>query len=671
MTRLIASTLSTRLSFAFGALLLAACQSKPDTSEHAAAAARNAVVETDVPPSQRAQFAAPTGGVAFQDTTLASLEPLAIENYLLIPDPLNHAVRRVDIATGFTSTVAGTLGGGGSPALVRPTAVDIGGQGDAFVADTGNHTILHFIQRSQALHNLVGSPGQAGYSTTGVGKFNAPEGVCVGDIVSSNVSTIFVADTGNSVIRKVVLNQSGMVLAASSVTLVAGIPGQAGFVDNQPGAQAKLNRPTGITYQPSSKKLYVADTGNHVIRVVDLSTAANTVTTLAGVPGSYGYRDGDLGQALFAQPVSISIVGLNSSLLVADRASYTVRNVDILPGLPSPQVTTVAGSAWQKGFVDGDPTQSRFRAPGGVTNLNGVSYVIDTGNNLVRAITPQAASSSISTLTGLRTRGAADGGPEAFTIGSPSAIACHGNQLFINGAGLQVVDLDLGANAGQARLLTSENWTEISYVAGVLYRPFTYTAEALVLQTGARSFFASTQDGQNGSTGPFAACGSVLAGSDTGYASRFSPTQGLDNFSFSWPGGPNACADGRTEVYTQLGAGLLHYDVSLTSPTASVLSVVPALAGYEVQSLAITGGFAYYTRNSDPGRLNDIRRINLSTGAVSTFVGQPAPGGAFNAPSGLCASGNNLFVADTGNSAVRRVDLTTGEIATVAIRRAQ
>ena len=428
------------LSFGVALLVLSACKEQAPAANHLAAT-RQPLDETQVPPSQTAQFYGPTGGVAITE----GVPPLVMD-YLLVPDQLNHALRRVEVNTGFVSTVAGNLGSvaGAQLGLVRPTAVDIESGLDVgrgvFVTDAGSHTLLHFVQEGQPLHVVAGTPGQPGYSAAGAGKFNAPEGVSFGEIINGT-ETVFVADTGNSVIRRVVLNPSHDPIVATRVELVAGVPGQAGFANAALGTQAQFNRPTGIAYDAHNKKLYVADTGNQVLRRVDLSTSANAVSTIAGVPGQYGYRDGALGQALFAQPVSVTINA--GSLLVADRASYTIRAVDIDPSRSSPQVTTVAGVPWSKGSTDGDATQAHFRAPGGVATLKGVTFVVDTGNNLVRTIKPGTSGNGVSTLTGQSKPGAADGTPVAWPgIGQPNAIACNGSRLYINGSGLQVMALD-------------------------------------------------------------------------------------------------------------------------------------------------------------------------------------------------------------------------------------
>ena len=135
--------------------------------------------------------------------------------------------------------------------------------------------------------------------------------------------------------------------------------------------------------------------------------------------------------------------------------------------------------------------------------------------------------------------------------------------------------------------------------------------------------------------------------------------------------GPSACTE-NSETYYQNGVALAHFDVRVATPTVTSLAV-PGLGQDIVRALAISSGFAYYTRQFQGlAGANDVRKVDLATGNVSVVAGDgTTPNSPFNAPQGLCVSGNNLFVADTGNSAVRRVDLTSGATTLLALRRAQ
>jgi sugar lactone lactonase YvrE len=98
-----------------------------------------------------------------------------------------------------------------------------------------------------------------------------------------------------------------------------------------------------------------------------------------------------------------------------------------------------------------------------------------------------------------------------------------------------------------------------------------------------------------------------------------------------------------------------------------------ALGNEQVLGLAVQGGCAYFTTDArdTPSLRHTVRRLNLQTGAVSVFAGSvSAVDAPFEGPSGLCVSGNFLYVADTENSAVRRADLASGIVQELSLRRA-
>ena len=126
--------------------------------------------------------------------------------------------------------------------------------------------------------------------------------------------------------------------------------------------------------------VYVADTRNHTIRKV---TSAGVVSTLAGLPGSYGSADGTNGNARFCLPSSIT-VDLSGNLYVLDAGNQTVRMV--APSGANWVVTTIAGQADVAGSADGAGTDAQFCYPGGLGMNNSGSFsVADWGNNTIRA----------------------------------------------------------------------------------------------------------------------------------------------------------------------------------------------------------------------------------------------------------------------------------------------
>jgi sugar lactone lactonase YvrE len=230
---------------------------------------------------------------------------------------------------------------------------------------------------------LAGSP-PAGYAD-GVGRaalFNDPRDVAVDD--SGNV---YVADSGNHVIRKVT--------PAGVVTTFAGTPGQPGTADGT-GSSARFYHPLSVAVDAAGN-VFVAE--NAVIRKV---TPAGVVTTLAGQPGQRGNVDGTGGVARFgfASLPNLFLEGgiaLDGSgnIFVADGSNHTIRKVT-REGV----VTTIAGRAGEEGNVDGNGDAARFGYPVRLAvDSAGNLLVADSSNYPVRKISP---SGDVTTLVGKR-----------------------------------------------------------------------------------------------------------------------------------------------------------------------------------------------------------------------------------------------------------------------------
>ncbi|HXY55793.1 MAG TPA: hypothetical protein VEM40_14100 [Nitrospirota bacterium] len=159
-------------------------------------------------------------------------------------------------------------------------------------------------------------------------RFNSPYGI------TTDGTNIYVADSNNSTIRKILIS-------TGAVTTIAGTAGIAGATDGT-GAAARFNHPFGIT--TDGKNLYVADSFNHAIRKIVISTGA--VTTIAGTAGGVGTTDGTGAAARFYYPYGITTDGTN--LYVADSGNHTIRKVVIA----SRVVSTIAGKAGSIGSED-------------------------------------------------------------------------------------------------------------------------------------------------------------------------------------------------------------------------------------------------------------------------------------------------------------------------------
>jgi sugar lactone lactonase YvrE len=175
-----------------------------------------------------------------------------------------------------------------------------------------------------------------------------------------------------------------------AVTIFAGQAGTGGSQDGT-GADARFQAPGGVAVD-STGDLYVADTGNHTIRMM---TPGGAVTTLAGLAGSHGSLDNEGRAARFWAPFGIA-VDLSRNLLVAEVANSAVRKIS-----STGQVSTLAGLAGNPGSSDGAGDNAQFRNPWGVTvDRNGTVYVADTSSSTIRKITPKGVVSTFAGLAG-------------------------------------------------------------------------------------------------------------------------------------------------------------------------------------------------------------------------------------------------------------------------------
>ncbi|MCD6011769.1 MAG: repeat containing protein [Flavipsychrobacter sp.] len=239
---------------------------------------------------------------------------------LLIADGLDHRIRKID-TTGIIFTIAGNgiagySGDGGAATAATfntPTGIAADASGNIYVADSGNN-VIRKIAPSGIISTFAGT-GTGAYSGDG-GPANAatlfgPVGVTV-----DAAGNVFIADQLNNVIRKV--NTSG-VISTFAGTGVAGFSG-----DNGSAAAAQFTKPNTVAFDALGNA-YITDEHNHRLRRV---STEGVVATVAGV-GSVGYS-GDGGQAIDAQlfrPMGIAIAG--DKIYIGDYINSVVRVVNM------------------------------------------------------------------------------------------------------------------------------------------------------------------------------------------------------------------------------------------------------------------------------------------------------------------------------------------------------
>ncbi|MGO4395254.1 NHL repeat-containing protein [Variovorax sp. M-6] len=287
---------------------------------------------------------------------------------IYVSDWSNQLIRKVSPTRDVTTFAgSGQIGSDNGPALSAtfssPYSTAVDSIGNVYVADYANNQIRKISPASEVT-TLAGSLTAGSSDGKGsAASFSNPTGVAV----DAN-DNVYVADFENNLIRKI--NSLG------EVTTLAG-SGAAGSKDGV-GADATFDGPVSVAVDARGN-VYVGDYLNNMIRKI---TPSGSVTTLAG-SRTEGSADGIGSAASFSNPAGVA-VDANGSVYVADSGNHLIRRIG-----PTGIVRTLAGSAGQYGSVDGTGTSASFKTPFSLAiDGNGTIYVADTYNHLIRKITP-------------------------------------------------------------------------------------------------------------------------------------------------------------------------------------------------------------------------------------------------------------------------------------------
>lgn len=281
------------------------------------------------------------------------------------------------------STLCGTSTQGNP--LAGPNGITITPDGTTvLVADYSAHCIKAININSHAVTNFAGS-GVAGNGdgSLSTAQFNFPSGIKT----SSDGMFVYVADNGNCLIRKIDI-------ANNTVSTIAGVYYAFSYLDNANGLQAMFNQPVDLVIAPGDSVLYISDTENHIIRKLNLLTTA--VATIAGVPGSIGSNDGAASTAKFRNPKGLALSANGSLLYIADAGNHKVRVLD----LANASVSTLAGSGLPGNDDNASGTSATFNTLQGVALLpnDSLLFVMDSFSNRIRAV--NTATTAVTTVAG-------------------------------------------------------------------------------------------------------------------------------------------------------------------------------------------------------------------------------------------------------------------------------
>src|SRR4029077_11420384 len=418
------------------------------------------IVAFAAPIAGRPELSTYAGAPAAGKPTDVAQQPYGLAvfgRYTFVADPANHVVRLLIDNNEVAFAGAGSLavaGDGSDPAkaqLAGPYAVAIGQVTqigyqvtgfDVYIADTFAHQVRKATVTIPSIDNPSGAQtavittiagtGAFGYSgdqgPAATAKLNSPYGIAwdkqrntvyVADTLNNRVRTIdgggiirtlvaaplsqprglaingdwlYIADTNNNVVRR-------FNLVTGSLTTVAGT-GNAGYTDGVLATTALLRQPSGLAFDEKAN-LYIADTGNNVVR--ELAIGDHYLRTVAGTGKAGEFGDG--GPAILAQLAAPTAVAVrpNGDVVIADTGNNLVRVLEgTLSTTPAHNIHIEAGNRTASFAGNGQPPgQAQFAAPAAVLSqfgsgsplnaavpaVTGQRFVIDTFNHSVRTFT--------------------------------------------------------------------------------------------------------------------------------------------------------------------------------------------------------------------------------------------------------------------------------------------
>ena len=483
-------------------------------------------------------------------------------------------------------------------------------------------------------------------------------------VALDNAGNLWVADTYNHTIRRIT--------PIGVVTTIAGSAGNSGSADGT-GSAARFFYPAGIAVDTSGS-IYVTDLRNSTIRRV---TPAGMVTTLAGSAGNTGSADGTGSAARFNTPYGLT-VDASGNVYVTDSGNATVRKIS-----PAGFVTTLAGTAGNRGSSDGTGSAAQFNNPNGISvDATDNLYVADTFNQTIRRITPAGVVTTLAGTAG--SMGSTDGTGGAAQFSSPEGVTVDavGNVYVADGGNCTIRKITpTGVVTTLAGTAGSLGWADGTGSAARFNFP------TGVVINGSNTLFIT--DAYNSTIRSITPAGVVTT--FAGSAESRGAADGTNSAArFNFPNG--VAVDSAGSVYV---ADTYNNSIRRITPAGVVTTlagkagmiVIDSITGLPSGNYADGTGTAarFYFPTSvtvdNSGNVyvadtknNIIRRIN-SAGTVTTFAGTAGSSGSadgtasearFNQPNGVAVDGaGNVYVADTSNYTIRRIS-PAGVVTTLA-----
>jgi sugar lactone lactonase YvrE len=413
-------------------------------------------------------------------------------------------------------------------------------------------------------------------------------------VAVDRAKNVYVADSKNNRIR--VITPAGVVSTLAGTGIVGNTNGA--------GAVAQFNGPSGVALD-GNRNIYVADTYNNLIRKI---TPSGVVSTVAG-DGKFGYVDGPAATAEFSYPDYLAADG-PGNIYLTDRITNRIRKISRSNGV----VSTIAGMP-DAGIVDGPAASARFHSPTGITvDAAGNLYISDLLNNRIRKLSTDGI---VTTLTGsgdgITQGGFADGPPDVAVFNQPQGLSVDagGNLYLADLSNHRIRKIDPAGNVitlagtGEAGFADGRSYaTQLNSPMGLV---IDHSGNLIVAEFGNHRIRKITSAG----------IATTLAGSDLGRVG--SGDGSAANATFGFPSGVAISPSG----YIYVADGF-NNNIRQVIPDA----IVP---GGVVSSIGI------------------LHEQGFRDGSASVVL--------FNGPAGIAADASgNLYVADTHNHAIRKID---------------